>query len=59
MNADHPTLDTPRDYWSSMRRNVMRSVGVDGASDVGSRGLPVVVYIDSQVSLLLRKKGET
>jgi hypothetical protein len=60
MNADLPTLKTPRDYWSGIRRNVMRTLGVDGVSDVGSRGLPVVVYIDAYVSFSLcpnRKHG--
>jgi hypothetical protein len=52
MSADVAALSAPKAFWQGITRNVMRVVGVDGASATGAggRGLPVVVYIDGQVS---------
>jgi hypothetical protein len=50
MNADVAALRTPTAFWSGISQNVMRSVGADGATNIASRGLPVVVYVDTQVS---------
>ncbi|WVR04845.1 hypothetical protein IAU60_001857 [Kwoniella sp. DSM 27419] len=48
MNAAVPHVAAPQSFWSPYRANMMRSLGVDGVSKTGSRGLPVVVYIDRQ-----------
>ncbi|KAK8847645.1 hypothetical protein IAR55_005504 [Kwoniella newhampshirensis] len=48
MNAMIPTVPAAQNFWEQFRTNMMRSLGVDGKSDTGSRGLPVVVYVDRQ-----------
>ncbi|WWD21732.1 hypothetical protein CI109_106219 [Kwoniella shandongensis] len=48
MNALIPTVSAAQGFWEQFRANTMRSLGVDGKSDTGSRGLPVVVYVDRQ-----------
>lgn len=48
MNANVPLVEAPLDYWEPIRRNMLRSSGVDHSSKHGTRGLPVVVYIDRQ-----------
>ncbi|OCF53988.1 hypothetical protein L486_08522 [Kwoniella mangroviensis CBS 10435] len=48
MNALIPSIAATRSFWDSIRSNVMRSLGVDDHSEVGSRGLPVIVYVDRQ-----------
>ena len=52
MNADVASLSAPAHFWDGIKGNFMRSLGVDGPSRIGTgqRGLPVVVYIDGQVS---------
>lgn len=54
MNADVASLSAPAHFWDGIKGNFMRSLGVDGPSRIGTgrRGLPVVVYIDGQVSRL-------
>jgi hypothetical protein len=52
MNAASAALTAPMSFWEPFRTNMMRSLGVDGASRMGNRKLPVVVYIDRQVSWL-------
>ncbi|WRT64526.1 uncharacterized protein IL334_001458 [Kwoniella shivajii] len=48
MNALIPSVSARQSFWEPFRSNVMRSLGVDGQSEVGSKGLPVVVYVDRQ-----------
>ncbi|ORY30222.1 hypothetical protein BCR39DRAFT_530035 [Naematelia encephala] len=48
MNTNVPTLNAPRSFWNPFRLNVQRALSVDGESNVGSRGLPIVVYVDRQ-----------
>ncbi|WVW78167.1 hypothetical protein I302_100118 [Kwoniella bestiolae CBS 10118] len=48
MNALIPSISATRSFWDPIRSNVMRSLGVDEHSEIGSRGLPVVVYVDRQ-----------
>lgn len=50
MNANAVSLAAPTSFWSSFRDNVMKTMGVDGESKTGSRGLPVVVFADDPVS---------
>ena len=50
MNADVSAMKAPRTFWNGIRQNIMQSLGVDGASSVGARGLPVVVFVDVHVS---------
>ncbi|RXK39184.1 hypothetical protein M231_03541 [Tremella mesenterica] len=50
MNADVHLVPAPQGFWEPIRNNVMRSLAVDGVSKHGSRGLPVVVYVDRQSS---------
>ncbi|WWC68179.1 uncharacterized protein I206_102102 [Kwoniella pini CBS 10737] len=48
MNALIPSLPAVKTFWEPFRSNVIRSLGVDGHSEIGSRGLPVIVYVDRQ-----------
>ncbi|OCF33791.1 hypothetical protein I316_04503 [Kwoniella heveanensis BCC8398] len=48
MNAMIPSIHAPKAFWNPFRKNMMSALGVDGHSENGSRGLPVVVYIDRQ-----------
>nr|XP_018265205.1 uncharacterized protein I303_01565 [Kwoniella dejecticola CBS 10117]OBR87363.1 hypothetical protein I303_01565 [Kwoniella dejecticola CBS 10117] len=48
MNALIPSLPAAQTFWEPIRSNVMRSLGVDGHTGIGSRGLPVIVYVDRQ-----------
>ncbi|WVF69529.1 hypothetical protein IAT40_004307 [Kwoniella sp. CBS 6097] len=48
MNAMIPSIHAPKAFWNPFRKNMMSALGVDGHSEHGSRGLPVVVYVDRQ-----------
>ncbi|WWC86645.1 uncharacterized protein L201_001522 [Kwoniella dendrophila CBS 6074] len=48
MNALIPSTSATKSFWQPIRSNVIRSLGVDGSSEIGSTGLPVVVYVDRQ-----------
>ncbi|WVQ79833.1 hypothetical protein IAT38_001933 [Cryptococcus sp. DSM 104549] len=48
MNVLIPSVQAPQTFWDPYLNNVVQSVGADEPSNTGSRGLPVVVYIDRQ-----------
>lgn len=58
MNADVAPLKAPLQFWRLIRENVMRTLGVEDSTEsrVGSRGLPVVVYVDNQVSRMVHDR---